>query len=273
MWERVTELVRGQGGEVRFGCDVVRVTRNERRVTGVVVSNAGEEKWLAASAAISSMPLAELICRLDPPAPPEIVEAARKLSYRDFLTVVLIVNQSHLFDDNWIYVHSPEVKIGRIQNFKNWSPHMVPDPGTTSLGLEYFCTKGDDLWRMSDAELIELGKREIEQVGLARAADVMDGTVVRQLKAYPVYDGVYAAYLEKIKQFLAGFENLQTVGRNGLHKYNNQDHSMLTAILAVRNLDGEQHDLWQVNTERSYHEEVRLPHKHVEEKPVDILEA
>ncbi|MBI3361089.1 MAG: FAD-dependent oxidoreductase, partial [Chloroflexi bacterium] len=151
--------------------------------------------------------------------------------------------------------------------------HMVPDPNTSSLGLEYFCTEGDALWRMPDADLIDLGKREAEQIGLARAADVIDGVVVRQQKAYPVYDSEYAGHLETIKTFLADFENFQTVGRNGLHKYNNQDHSMLTAILAVRNLDGEAHDLWQVNTERSYHEEVRIPRRKVEEKPVDILEA
>ena len=273
MWEYAARAVQAKGGEVRLNCDVLRVTREGTRVTGVVVSNAGKETRLAAHHVISSMPLSELICQLDPPAPPEVQDAAVQLSYRDFLTVVLIFHQPDLFADNWIYIHSPEVKVGRIQNFKNWSPHMVPDPDMSSLGLEYFCTENDDLWRMSDADLIALGRREIEQIGLARAADVVDGVVVRQLKAYPVYDAAYAGHLETIKSFLAEFKNLQTVGRNGLHKYNNQDHSMLTAILAVRNLNGEHHDLWQVNTERSYHEEVRLPHKKVEEKPVDILEA
>jgi len=234
---------------------------------------AGEEKWLPAARVISSMPLSELIHKLDPPAPPDVQKAAASLAYRDFLSVVLLIQQPHLFDDNWIYIHSPEVRVGRIQNFKNWSPDMVPDAGRTSLGLEYFCTEGDDLWTMPDADLIALGTREIDQIGLARAADVVDGVVVRQLKAYPVYDSAYAGHLARIRAFLAGMQNLQTIGRNGLHKYNNQDHSMLTAILAVRNLDGEAHDLWEVNTERSYHEEVRVPRKHIEEKPVDILEA
>src|SRR5262249_740571 len=162
-----------------------------------------------------------------------------------------------LFPDNWIYIHSPEVKVGRVQNFKNWSPEMVADPSMTALGLEYFCTEGDELWRMRDEALIALGRQEGDRIGLARAAAVVDGTVVREVKAYPVYNGTYAGYLATIKDYLAGFENLQTVGRNGLHKYNNQDHSMLTAMLAVRNLMGEQHDLWNVNTERSYHEEMR----------------
>jgi protoporphyrinogen oxidase len=265
--------VQERGGEVQLHADVVRITREECRVTGVWVANAAGETWRPAEYLISSMPLSELIRKIDPPSPPEVLAAAGHLSYRDFLSVVLLIRQPHLFDDTWIYIHSPEVRVGRIQNFKNWSPHMVADPSMTSLGLEYFCNEGDDLWRMSDADLIALATREIDQIGLARAADVVDGVVVRQLKAYPVYDSVYAAHLSTLKSFLAGFTNLQTVGRNGLHKYNNQDHSMLTAMLAVRNLEGEKHDLWEVNTERSYHEEVRLPRKKIEDKPVDILEA
>jgi len=174
--------------------------------------------------------------------------------------VVLIVKQPNLFPDNWIYIHEPNVRVGRIQNFKNWSPEMVPDPQMTALGLEYFSTVGDDLWQMSDVDLIALGKREMDTIGLVNSADVVDGTVVRQLKAYPVYNSTYAGFLDTIKNYLADFTNLQTVGRNGLHKYNNQDHSMLTAMLAVRNLQGERHDVWNVNTERSYHEEIRIPH-------------
>jgi protoporphyrinogen oxidase len=218
-----------------------------------------EERAFPGADFISTLPISELIRKLDPPAPPEVVAAADGLTYRDFLSVILIVDRPDLFPDNWIYIHSPEVKVGRVQNFKNWSPDMVPDPGKTSLGLEYFCTEGDALWRMADAELIELGKREMEQIGLVNPANVIDGTVVRQLKAYPVYNGTYAKYLATIKDYLATFRNLQTVGRNGLHKYNNQDHSMLTAMLAARNILGERHDVWNVNTERSYHEEMRLP--------------
>jgi protoporphyrinogen oxidase len=258
MWQRVTDLLRERGHMVQMKADVVKIKREGWRATGVIFANGTSQVLMPASDVISSMPLPELIFKLDPPAPPEVIKAAERLTYRDFVMVVLILNQPHLFADNWIYIHSPQVKVGRIQNFKNWSPHMVPDAKMTSLGLEYFCTIGDSLWRMTDMALIELGKQEVEQIGLARADDVVDGTVVRQPKAYPVYNGEYAGHLQTIKHFLGRFENLQTVGRNGLHKYNNQDHSMLTAILAVRIIFGEQFDLWEVNTERSYHEEVQI---------------
>jgi protoporphyrinogen oxidase len=276
MWERVAELVTRRGGKVIMSAEAVRVICDGGWVTGVEAAVNGETCFFPATDVISSAPLTELIAKLDPSPPPEILASIKHLSYRDFLTVVLILDKPNLFPDNWIYIHSPEVKVGRIQNFANWSPFMVPDPNTTSLGLEYFCTEGDALWRMSDAELLELGQREIAQIGLGQGAAVIDGTVVRQLKAYPVYDSVYAEHLQAVKQFLGGIPNLQTVGRNGLHKYNNQDHSMLTSIYAVENLLGlGQHDLWEVNTERSYHEEVRVSAKgkKVEEKPVDILEA
>jgi protoporphyrinogen oxidase len=266
MWERAAQFVAGHNGEVCLDTEVVNLRHADGRVTEVVTrstAGAGAEPTttvVPGDAFISSMPISELIHKLDPTPPPQVVAAANGLSYRDFISVVLIVMQPDLFPDNWIYIHSPEVKVGRVQNFKNWSPDMVPDPQTSAVGLEYFCTEGDELWRMPDAELIELGRREMDAIGLVKSADVVDGTVVRQLKAYPVYNGTYAGYLATLKDYLAGFQNLQTVGRNGLHKYNNQDHSMLTAMLAVRNLLGEQHDLWNVNTERSYHEEIRIPH-------------
>jgi hypothetical protein len=167
------------------------------------------------------------------------------------------VRKPALFADNWIYVHSPEVQVGRIQNFKNWSPDMVPDAEKTSLGLEYFCAENDSLWNMPDAELVELGKRELERIGLARAADVEDGCVFRNEKAYPVYDAGYRDCLATVRTFVDGLENLQTIGRNGLHRYNNQDHAMLTGVLATRNLLlGQQNDLWSVNTEQEYHEQL-----------------
>jgi len=258
MWQRVTELLRAQGHTVQMNANAQKIEHHNWHVTSVLYGNNQTETPLPTTDVISSMPLPELIFKLDPPAPANVIAAAKQLTYRDFLTVVLILNQPHLFSDNWIYIHSPQVQVGRIQNFKNWSPHMVPDPQMTSLGLEYFCTIGDSLWQMPDEALVELGKKEIEQIGLAQAADVVDATVMRQPKAYPVYNGEYAQHLATIKQYLGQFENLQTVGRNGLHKYNNQDHSMLTAILAVENIFGAQHDLWEVNTERSYHEEVRV---------------
>ena len=261
MWDKATELVRAGGGRVEMEWEATAIRHAKGRVTEVIARHArdGREAHFPATDVISSMPISELIQKLEPAAPAEALAAARGLTYRDFITVVLIVDRADLFPDNWIYIHSPGVKLGRIQNFKNWSAEMVPDARKTSLGLEYFCTQGDELWRMSDAELVELGKREMEQIGLVRAAEVSDATVVRQLKAYPVYNGTYAGFLETIKRYLASFENLQTVGRNGLHKYNNQDHSMLTAMLCVRNVLGERHDVWDVNTERSYHEEVRIP--------------
>ena len=276
MWERVTELVTARGGAVIMNADAVKVIRDGDTVTGVETVVDGIPRIIAATDVISSAPLTELIAKIDPPAPADVLASIKHLSYRDFLSVVLIVDQPNLFPDNWIYIHSPEVKVGRIQNFANWSPHMVPDPNTSSLGLEYFCTVGDDLWSLADAELLALGKREMAIIGLTRGANVIDGTVVRQLKAYPIYDSVYAEHLEKVKQYLSSFKNLQTMGRNGLHKYNNQDHSMLTAIYAVENMLGlGQHNLWEVNTERSYHEEVRVSKDKTrgEDKPVDVLDV
>jgi protoporphyrinogen oxidase len=259
MWQRAREIVESRGSRVHLESEVVRVLHRGGKATGVVVRRGGREETIIGDAVVSTMAISDLIARLDPAAPDDVRAVASRLTYRDFIIVSLIVNQRELFPDNWIYIHAPEVKVARIQNFKNWSPEMVPDPSKTSLGLEYFCTEGDALWSLSDAELVELGKREIETIGLARAADVSDAHVVRQRKAYPVYTGAYKEYLERIRGFLDSIPNLQTVGRNGLHMYNNQDHSMLTAMLAVRNLMGEDHDVWSVNLERSYHEEVQIP--------------
>ncbi|MBI4790122.1 MAG: NAD(P)/FAD-dependent oxidoreductase [Chloroflexi bacterium] len=258
LWEAVRRQIEERGGVVELNSDVVKINRAENRITSVVVSCEDKEtEIIAGTDFISSMPVSEFVKRLDP-APPGILQAAQKLHYRDFLTVCLIVNQPDLFPDNWIYIHSPEVQVGRIQNFKNWSADMVPDPSKTSLGLEYFCSEGDDLWNMSDADLIALGKREIERTGLARARDVEDGCVFRVPKAYPVYDSDYRDYVALIRNFVDGLENFQTIGRNGLHRYDNQDHAMMTGMLAVRNLVlGEQNDLWAVNTDQEYQEEIR----------------
>jgi len=260
MWSAVTDRIEAGGGEVRFGSDVVRILRRDRAVIGVHIAQSGREETVFGTDFISSMPVTELIRRLDPPPPPPVLEAARNLKYRDFLTVCLIVNRPHLFPDNWIYVHEPDVRVARIQNFKNWSPDMVPDPAKTSLGLEYFCNEGDPLWTMTDAELIELGKREIDRVGLARSEDVEDGCVFRVAKSYPVYDSGYGEHLAVVREFVDSLTNCHTVGRNGLHRYNNQDHSMLTGMFAVRNmLFGEKNDLWSVNADLEYHEEVGGP--------------
>ncbi|WP_404788848.1 FAD-dependent oxidoreductase [Altericista sp. CCNU0014] len=256
MWERCQEKIEQQQGSVQLHTTVQRVERQGSRVKSVTVHRGDGEETISADHFISSIPVTALLRQLDPPAPPEVLEAARGLKYRDFLIVALVVNQEQLFPDNWIYIHSPEFKVGRIQNFKNWSPCMVPDASKTSLGMEYFCGEGDELWELSDRELINLASREAAALQLGvNIKDVEDGAVIRQRKAYPVYDGEYSQHLQVIQDYLATFENLQTVGRNGMHRYNNQDHSMLTAMLAVRNLAGEKHNLWNVNVERSYQEE------------------
>ena len=184
------------------------------------------------------------------------MNAAENLGYRDFLTVALIIDNDSIFPDNWIYIHDPEVKVGRIQNFKNWSSHMVPDQSKTCLGLEYFCFEGDGLWTMADEDLIALAAKELDQLGLSSASLVVDGAVARMPKAYPIYDGEYQNSLQVIRDFLEPFSNLYLVGRNGMHRYNNQDHSMLTAMLAVKNIHGSKYDLWSINDDDHYHEEV-----------------
>ena len=256
MWEEVAKIVEERGGEIRLGTGVERIIWNKDRVEAVETETNGRRQLVGGTDFVSTMPLRELISKFDPPVPEEILLAAQTLAYRDFITVALIINKPDVFPDNWIYIHEPNVKLGRIQNFKNWSPEMVPDQEKTCLGLEYFCFEGDGLWTMPDEELKELGKQELIKIGLIVGHEVEDGAVVRMPKAYPVYDSVYRESLERIRGFLSGIVNLQTVGRNGMHKYNNQDHSMLTAMLAVKNIFGGKHDLWQVNVEQEYHEEV-----------------
>ena len=259
MWKAVRDAVTRAGGEVELERDVLRIEHQDGLVRGVVVSRNGSREFVVGTDFVSSMPITELVRKLDPPAPPAVMEATRGLRYRDFLTVCLIVDRANLFPDNWIYVHDPNVKVGRIQNYGNWSAAMVPDPAKTGLGLEYFCTEGDALWESSDEQLVALGKREIAAIGLARAEDVEDGHVIRVKKAYPIYDAAYREQLDVVRHYLRRFSNLQTIGRNGLHRYDNQDHAMLTGILAVRNVAlGEQNDVWGVNADPEYQEEVRL---------------
>jgi protoporphyrinogen oxidase len=256
MWETVLQLVRAEGGTVTVNSPVQRIYWQPNAVTGVeIVSNEKSER-MPGTHFFSTLPIRELIEKLDPAVPPEILLAARRLNYRDFITVALIVNQANLFPDNWIYIHEPGLKVGRIENFKNWSPDMVPDPSKSCVGMEYFCHEGDGLWTMADAELVELGRQELAALGLARVEDIEDGTVLRMPKAYPVYDSHYQEALRQVRAFLQPLQNLQLIGRNGMHKYNNQDHSMLTAMLAVKNVLGENHDLWEVNAAQDYHEEL-----------------
>ncbi|MEQ9619997.1 MAG: FAD-dependent oxidoreductase [Deltaproteobacteria bacterium] len=256
MWEKVADRVTEDGGEVLLNADVRRILIENGEVHGVEVDENGVKRVVKGSHFISSMPIRELVAKLDPPAPEEVSTAASQLSYRDFLTISVIVSKRVVFPDNWIYIHDPGVKLGRIQNFKNWSEDMVPEKEKTCLGLEYFCFEGDGLWSMSDRDLVNMGIEELEKVGLVKASEVVDGTVVRMPKAYPVYDSTYRESLRVIRAYLGGIDNLQLVGRNGMHKYNNQDHSMLTAMLAVRNILGADYDLWSINTDQEYHEEI-----------------
>jgi protoporphyrinogen oxidase len=260
MWEKCRDLIHERGGEVRLNSNVNRILRRDNRVEAIVIDGDQITRPLKVTADefISTMALADLIACIEPTPPKEVVHAARQLKYRDFLIVTLILDHSDPFPDNWIYIHSPQVKVGRIQNFRAWSPDMVPDPQRASVGLEYFCHAGDGLWSLPDDQLIDLAANELDRLGLAPKASVMDGAVIRQPKAYPVYDENYQAVLKVMQRWLNGFENFQTVGRNGLHRYNNQDHSMLTAMLAVQNIQGGRHNLWDVNVERSYHERFTL---------------
>jgi protoporphyrinogen oxidase len=256
MWEAVAARVEEAGGVIAMNTGVAALRHDGRRVQALDLETADGRRSMPAGHVISTMAVRDLMQALDPAPPAPVLAAAGRLKYRDFLTVALILDVEHLFPDNWIYVHDETVKVGRIQNFKNWSPEMVPDPSQTCLGLEYFCFEGDGLWTMDDDALVALATRELVGLGLAEAGQVAGGAVVRAKKAYPVYDEGYADALAVVVDYLSAFENLQLVGRNGMHKYNNQDHSMLTAMLAVRNLYGEQHDLWAFNTDDEYQEEV-----------------
>jgi protoporphyrinogen oxidase len=264
MWEKVRDLVIGQGGSVGLRSEVVRVRRDGNRVTGVDVRNwsqdgsEGEVRRVEGDHFINTMALRDLVHAFEPPPPREVVEAADRLRYRDFLIVTLCLRNSDPFPDNWIYIHSPKVQVARIQNFRAWSKEMVADPETASIGMEYFCNIGSALWESSDEDLRDLAASELEKLGLGKAEEVVDFAVVRQPKAYPVYDGDYTEALAVVSGWLKTLENFQTVGRNGLHRYNNQDHSMLSAMYAVENILGAEHDVWNVNVERSYHEEFVL---------------
>jgi protoporphyrinogen oxidase len=258
MWEAARDSVVAGGNEVLMDHALRQLSfdHGTQRWRVAAQTGAGETVVINAAHVISSAPIRELVGRIHPL--PEATNRALDLRYRDFLTVSLMIRSKDLFPDNWIYIHDNKVKVGRIQNFRSWSPEMVPDPDLACVGLEYFCFEGDGLWNSSDEELVELAKKEMAVLGLCDPADVEGGAVVRQEKAYPVYDDAYAANVEAIRSELEGaYETLHLVGRNGMHRYNNQDHSMLTAMLAVRNILGEQHDLWEVNVERSYHEELQ----------------
>ncbi|MBI3926953.1 MAG: NAD(P)/FAD-dependent oxidoreductase [Armatimonadetes bacterium] len=254
LWEAVRDHLVTRGHLLEMGRRVVAVHHAEGTVRAVSTHDGcrhpGEHFY-------STMTLRDLILSLDPPPPPEVLEAARSLTYRDFLIVALIVRRPDVFRDNWIYIHDSAVQVGRIQNYRNWSPAMVADPQTTCLGMEYFCNRIDPIWNTEDQELVRMASREIARIGLVPEDAVSDGCVVRVPNAYPVYDDDYERHRETIKSYLnRTFRNLYPAGRGGLHAYNNQDHSMMTATLSVRNMmEGTGFDVWAVNSDAEYAEE------------------
>ena len=255
MWEAFARYVDERGIPVHLNHRCTAVRHSEGRVTSVVVRTNGHEHEVPVDAVLSSIPLSELVLALDPPPPPEVVEAARGLRYRDLVLVALVTADPEPFPDNWIYLHDPETRAGRVQNFGAWSESMVV-PGTTCLGVEYFCFEGDEIWEMRDDEAVALAANELGAIGLLDPTHVVEGVKVRVPRAYPMYDLAYDSRVAILREYIESFENLQTFGRNGLHRYNNQDHSMWTAILAALNLlRGTSFDVWSVNTEAAYHEE------------------
>jgi protoporphyrinogen oxidase len=263
LWEEVAKHICSQGAEVLTGWTVCRIHTNDNRVTGVTARHAnGELRHFPAAYVFSTMSVQELIQAFDAPVPQKVVEVSEGLVYRDFITVGLLLDRfkiresDHSLTDNWIYIQEPDVRVGRMQIFNNWSPYMVSDPTKVWIGLEYFCYDTEMLWQLSDREMIELAVAEAEKIGIVARADVIDATVIRMEKAYPAYFGTYDRF-HVIREFVDRYKNLFLVGRNGMHKYNNQDHSMLTAMTAVDNivtgrLDKE--NIWSVNTEMDYHE-------------------
>ena len=259
MWETCASLVARQGHQVLLGHRATRLEMKDGAVKAVLVESAdGKEMIMPADHVISTMPLRTLVQNLHPAAPASALAGAEGLAYRDFLVVALMLKREKLFPDNWIYIHTPGVKVGRIQNFNNWSAAMVPSPGITCIGMEYFCFEGDGLWTSTDDELSKQAASELAHLRLARIEDVADAKVVRVPKAYPIYDSVYREHIDRIRAFIDPIPNLHTIGRNGMHKYNNQDHSMLTAMMTVENMQGATHDVWSVNTDFDYHEEQKV---------------
>jgi len=248
LWSRMREIVEQRGARVILNAPVESVQLR----SGTVVSMRAGGKTYYGRHFISSIPIRELIQKLDPPADEPLQAAAAKLRYRDFITVALMVRARNLFPDNWIYLHDPAIKAGRVQNYGNWSPDMTPGADLSCLGVEYFSNACDEIWKMADEDLIAMARREMAQLGLVDERDFLDGAVVRMPKAYPVYDRRYREALAAVRDFLGKVSNLQLVGRNGMHRYNNQDHSMLTAILAARNVAGARFNLWDLSVDRDY---------------------
>lgn len=270
LWEEVARRVVAKGGEIRYGMHVTGIHHESGQVLSVMVEDTnGNQAKIAADYVISTMPIKNLVAGMQPPAPTDVAAIAAALPYRDFITVGLLLRRmrantqarsettSNMPADNWIYIQERDVRLGRLQVFNNWSPDLVSDPEHVWLGLEYFCQEGDELWQMSDTDMLEFAGSELEKIGMIDRSEVLDGTVVRVPKTYPAYFGAYQQF-PKVKEWLERFENLFLVGRNGMHRYNNQDHSMLTAKLAVEAILSGSNDksaIWAVNIDDEYHEE------------------
>lgn len=255
MFEALARRASERGARVATQRDVIGLKWSGRRIVSTTVrAPDGTVTEHPAEAVISSIPLTALVRQMSPAAPQAVLDAARALRFRHLRTVNLVLDRAHLFPDQWVYVHDPSLTVGRVQNFGSWSPWMLADPGTSCVGLEYFCSTGDPIWEATDDQLIARASDELERAGLARGAMILDASSVRVPRAYPVYDRHHRAHVETIRAWLDGFENLQPIGRYGMFKYNNSDHSVLTAFLAVENLFGAQHNVWAVNTDTEYHE-------------------
>ena len=259
MWETCAQKVRKLGGEVHLGRKVVHCKFSEADQCWTVSARTPEDtvEDYRGDHLVSSMPIRELVSMIEPHLPDAALHSGASLRYRDFLTVGLIVRESDRFKDNWIYIHDPDVRVGRVQNYKSWSPEMVPDARFCGYGMEYFCFEGDGLWTATDAELVRTARKELVQLGFAEAQEVVDGCVIRQPKAYPVYNDDYKHHVQVVREALdLNFPSLHLVGRNGMHKYNNQDHAMATGLLTARNIlaDRKKYDVWAVNEDASYHE-------------------
>jgi protoporphyrinogen oxidase len=284
LWEIVAEKVKQLGGQIIMGQDVTAIHTEKNKVVAVSTRGEdGQERRFGGDYFFSTMPIKELVAGLKTPVPSNVADVSANLQYRDFITVGLLLRKLHVksakgveqkLDDNWIYIQEPEVKAGRLQIFNNWSPYMVLDPDTVWIGVEYFCYENDDLWRLPDEEMSGFAAKELEQIGIINQADVIDSTVVRVPKTYPAYFGAYERF-EEVRSYLDQFTNLFLVGRNGMHKYNNQDHSMLTAMTAVDNIvEGrlDKSNIWAVNTEMDYHED-KQPTTRAPRETMPIREA
>jgi len=252
LWERMRDGIQAAGGQVLLGHRLAAVHHRGGQVVAVELEGPSGRRSQPVSHLVSTVPLRDLVALLDPAFPAEVAAAAASLRYRDFLVVALVLEGPDPFPDTWLYLHDPEIRAGRVQNFRAWSPELVPVAGHTCLGMEYFCSAGDALWTLPDGRLVEMALQDLDALRLGDRGRLVAGHVVRVREAYPVYDGDYLGHLATLRRGLYALANLQVAGRNGMHRYNNMDHSMLTGLRAAENAQGARHDLWTVNADEAY---------------------